>query len=119
MAAACLLSIPRDRQPPGFFDFLAQKKNQRRPQHGPGGEFADFVPAGRNRRTQNVGGELEFQCERKPSCQFKPDILLVGHRHCVIGRRCGQTPPKQHPHGPAMAFVAATAMIKAAAPSMA
>ena len=94
MAAACLLSILRDRQPAGFFDFLAQKKIQRRPQHGNGGEFTDFIPTGGDGRAQNVRRELEFKRERKPAAEFKPDIFLIGHRRCVVGR----PPPKQHPH---------------------
>lgn len=99
MATACLSSISRDGKPAGFFDFLAQEKIQSGAQNDDGGELADFVPAGRDRCAQDVGGKLEFKRERKPAAEFKPDILLIGHRRCVIGCRCGRAPTKQHSHG--------------------
>ena len=78
-----------------LLDFLAQEIIQSGAQHDNRGELADFVPIGRNRGAQNVGGELEFKRERKPAAQFEPDVFLAGSRFRVAGRRHGPAPAKE------------------------
>ena len=77
MAAADCLFGSSDWRSAGFLDFLAQEEVQSRAQNDDCRELPDFVPAGRNRRAQNIGRELEFERQREPAAQFEPNTLLI------------------------------------------
>lgn len=79
----------------GLLDFLVQKIIQSGAQNDDGRELADFIPTGRDRRAQDVGGELEFKSKRKPAAQFEPNILLAGSRFRGAGGRHGRAPAKE------------------------
>src|ERR671920_1717845 len=67
-------------------DLLLQEVVERGPKHRNRRELSDLVPSRGDGGAQDVGREQEFETERQPPPEAKPDLLLV-----VVGATRGRS----------------------------